>query len=441
MLALLEDAVRSLGGSYALCDTDSMAIVATRAGQLVPCVGGPHRLRNGDEAVRALTWGQVEDIVRRFSALNPYDRQAVPGSILKIETENYEAGQQVQLWCWALSAKRYALYRRTRHGPKFPKSPSEHGLGHLLNPAKPDDTTSGWVTDAWLWLMSQDGHATSHTPPWLDRPALSRLTVSSTSIWRWFDELNANRAYLEQVKPANFFVSAHPETLLSTGAAPIAPYEPRPEYWNTLTWIDRHTGRPIHCTTEHRRSLSDSGLVAVQTYRDVLVAYLAHPEPKSLDPRGGPVTRHTAGLLRRRPVEAIEPKLHVGKETNRLDERIHGLLDSTTDYRTNYLDPAHNDWTDLTLPVLRTISRAELAQLSGLHRRTLERLLLGHSVPHRRNRARLEAIALRHANSCLYQAGVTPPRDRRQCLHAFLAQSAQPLPRPAHPSEYRRNGT
>src|SRR5579871_6374728 len=79
MLALLERCVTDLGGTYAMEDTDSMAIVATERGGLVPCPGGTHKLPDGTECVKALSWKQVREIADRFSALNPYDRRAVPG--------------------------------------------------------------------------------------------------------------------------------------------------------------------------------------------------------------------------------------------------------------------------------------------------------------------------------------------------------------------------
>src|SRR6516225_7382040 len=92
MLALLERSVADLGGTYAMEDTDSMAIVATEHGGLVPCPGGPERTPNGESAIKALSWQDVDGIADRFKALNPYDRAAVPGSILKIEDDNYENG-------------------------------------------------------------------------------------------------------------------------------------------------------------------------------------------------------------------------------------------------------------------------------------------------------------------------------------------------------------
>lgn len=138
MLALLEHIVTEMGGTYAMEDTDSMAIVATKRGGLVPCAGGPHRLADGRDAVRALSWQQVADIVERFAALNPYDRDAVPGSVLKIEDYNRDAkGTRRQLFCLAISAKRYALFTRSRRGePTIVKdrtwprpSPESHGSG------------------------------------------------------------------------------------------------------------------------------------------------------------------------------------------------------------------------------------------------------------------------------------------------------------------------
>ena len=99
MLALLERSVADLGGTYAFCDTDSMGVVATEAG------GSVH------SGIRALSWKQVEGISERFASLNPYDRSAVPGSVLKIEQENFGPdSERIQLWAFAISAKRYALF-------------------------------------------------------------------------------------------------------------------------------------------------------------------------------------------------------------------------------------------------------------------------------------------------------------------------------------------
>src|SRR5882672_3463238 len=82
MLALLEHCVTQSNGTYAMEDTDSMAIVATEHGGMIPCVGGPYRTDDGHEAIKALSRKKVDDISKRFGSLNPYDRKAVPDSIL-----------------------------------------------------------------------------------------------------------------------------------------------------------------------------------------------------------------------------------------------------------------------------------------------------------------------------------------------------------------------
>src|SRR5207245_3723371 len=88
-LAMLERLLTDLGGTHVFCDTDSMAIVASEKGWLIPCPGGEHDTRTGEAAVRALSWDEVETIRARFEALNPYDREVVPGSILELEEENF----------------------------------------------------------------------------------------------------------------------------------------------------------------------------------------------------------------------------------------------------------------------------------------------------------------------------------------------------------------
>jgi len=87
MLMLLETAVTGLGGTYAMEDTDSMEIVATESGGLVTCPGGPFKTANGADAVQALSWKQLGRIAGRFGA---YDRDAIPGSIPKIEDHNFD---------------------------------------------------------------------------------------------------------------------------------------------------------------------------------------------------------------------------------------------------------------------------------------------------------------------------------------------------------------
>src|SRR5262245_12026715 len=100
-----------------MCSTRTN-IVSSEQGGLVRCNGGIHRMPDGSEAIKALTWKKVREIVDRFEALNPYDKRVIPGSILNIVQElNFDSqGRQRQLYGYGISAKRYALYTKERSG-------------------------------------------------------------------------------------------------------------------------------------------------------------------------------------------------------------------------------------------------------------------------------------------------------------------------------------
>lgn len=438
MLALLERSVTDAGGSYVFCDTDSMGIVADANGGLHVCRGGSEALGDGREAVRALSWAQVDEIVERFATLNPYERSTVSGSVLKIEKENFdEQGSRCQLWCWAISAKRYVLYTQAADGPTIQHvtdvheeaggddgpsvaKASEHGLGHLLNPTDPEDPSDDWITEAWEYLLRQALGLKAAKPRWLNRPALTRVTASSPTVLRWFAGFNAHKPYAEQIKPANFLLLAHPDPLDPSGALPVAPYESDASKWRDLCWIDRRNGQPISITTKPSDGNERPGVVQVRTYGQVLAAYFAHPEAKSLDPDGKPVGRRTVGLLRRRPVEGLPVRRYIGKEGNRLDDRVSGLVTGPDDYRAEYVDPGRSVWNELVVPVLRTMDRAVVVRAAGVHHRTLERWIYKGVRPHTRHERVLADLAVRYATAGLRKRGLTFPREPTAVLHEYL---------------------
>lgn len=157
MLALLERLVTDTGGSYAFCDTDSMAIIATPEGGVLPCPGGPLLTADGREDVHALSYVQVDTIIDRFTRLNPYNPEHVTGSILELEEWNLDAntGERRQLYCYAISAKRYALYNVDEHGRPILRKWSEHGLGHLLNPLDPGTEDRDLARHIWQEILDE----------------------------------------------------------------------------------------------------------------------------------------------------------------------------------------------------------------------------------------------------------------------------------------------
>lgn len=250
MLALLERLVTDSGGTYAFCDTDSMAIVATKSGGLVAAPCGERRNREGEHALRALSWKQADAIVARFHPLNPYDPDVVPGSILKVENENFReySRRREHVYAFSISAKRYALFNLAGDGRPILRKWSEHGLGHLLNPTDPDSEDRDWIRQAWDAILREELGLEVPELPWLDRPAVSRLTASSPHFLRPFEDLNDQLPYDEQVKPFNFLLSVQLAAFgCPTGYDPerfqlIAPYESDPRRWLEMDWTDRYSG-------------------------------------------------------------------------------------------------------------------------------------------------------------------------------------------------------
>ena len=119
MLAITERLILNAGLDWAFCDTDSMAIANPDA---MP-----------DEAFAQ----KVEAIRGWFTPLNPYEAK---GPLLKIEDVNYapdsQAGHRalVPLYCYAISAKRYALFNLDSRDRPILRKASAHGLGHLMAP-------------------------------------------------------------------------------------------------------------------------------------------------------------------------------------------------------------------------------------------------------------------------------------------------------------------
>ena len=130
--------------------------------------------------------------------------------------------------------------------------------------------------------------------------------MSAPLILRAFRGLNDARTYGDQIKPLNVLLGAHVSPLSRPARASefhlVAPYERGPSAWLRLPWVDLYSGRRYAVTTS---PFPLSGAVHLKSFRDVLEEYATHPAAKSAAPNGGPCTRDTVGLLRRRPVESL----------------------------------------------------------------------------------------------------------------------------------------
>jgi hypothetical protein len=383
MLTLLERSVEDAGGSWMFCDTDSMAIVATESGGLIACEGGPHRLPAGRPAVKALSYADVETIRRRFQTLNPYQPGTVT-DLLKREMDGI---------CVAISAKRYAIWDTSdplEIGWLAPVKISQHGLGRYLDPVSPTTDRRDskgqltWIIDIWRWIASALNDPEQPLPHWAGHPAVSRITVSSATLWEPFRIWNAGRPWSEQIKPYNFLLVADVDPFgYPPGVDPgrfrlIAAYDNNPDHWADREWrnlYDPH-GRTYRITTSRLEAADDPELVLAKSYGQVIRDYLLHPEHKFAAPDGTPCRRGTRGLLRRRPVVAGEVR-RIGKEANKLEDVQAGLIAQLGDVVNDYPDPQHSHFHNHVLPVLDSYSGRQLAELLGTDRRTVDRIRAG----------------------------------------------------------------
>ena len=408
MLALLEHSVSALGGTYAMEDTDSMAIVATEQGGIIPCSGGNFLTNKQAEGIRALTWKQIRQIVAKFKALNPYDRKVIPGSVLKIEEDNFdpETGKQRQLHCLAISAKRYALFLKPKNGkPALLREGtnnkkdrwSSHGLGHLLNPTNPESSDRNWTAAVWDVIVRKSLGLSIKELKFAHLPAIGRITVSSPALMKCLESLNAGKPYPEQIKPFNFLQTCHVNPFgHPAGVDPekfhlVTPYDPDPRKWLANDWIDQYTGKRFRTTTIGHCGSKQTA--RVKTYGDVVTEYEFHPESKCADAFGNPCDRQTTGVLGRRHIEIDQIK-YIGKESNSLEDVDAGSIHSEKNAYTEYIDPRHDEWTTTIQPVLKKLPLRFLVTKCKDHisRRAIIDLRAGRSRPHRKNQVLLAAV-------------------------------------------------
>jgi len=170
MLGIAEKLTIDNGLEWAFCDTDSLAI--TRP----------------ENTSRKEFRKSTQKVIDWFDPLNPYRK---PGSILQLEDINCgtDSEELEPLYCFAISAKRYALFNKDSKGRPILRKASAHGLGHLIEPYTDENappelprprtslTEIGvrrWQHDFWLKIIEAalDGHPDQVARDW--HPALSQ---------------------------------------------------------------------------------------------------------------------------------------------------------------------------------------------------------------------------------------------------------------------------
>jgi hypothetical protein len=375
LLAMLEKSVQERAGGYLFCDTDSLCIVGSKEGGFVECPGGPVN-KNNKPGLNALSLSDVREIVKNFRKLNPYDPSLVP-EILKIEDVNFDGSSPKnpfrQLFGYAISAKRYALYSRVENDIHIEKA-SGHGLGYLFAPEErrkkeEDEETPQWVLEAWEFLLRRALKLPSKDPKWLDLPTMMRMVVTTPNVFK--------QRRPEWLGPFNFFLfpmlsekfGGYPKGFNKSNFIFITPYESDRKKWSSLLGVNLVDGESYQIAMQ---PTVNQDKVIPDSFRILLRKYLGKSETKSLAPDGTPCTGTTRGLLRRARITARK-LVPVGKETDRhwdqgddqsmIDSDIHVFEE-----RTNLViaDPSERKkWTAIGLNRLRRESKLSQAPVSN----------------------------------------------------------------------------
>jgi hypothetical protein len=323
MLAAAIALFREAGAAHSCADTDALFVAATRTGE-------------GNDGVPTLRWRDALSIVQRFSPLNRYDPEVIPGSLLELEPENRdpETGDLRELLCVSLASKRYSLWTNGPNGrPQIvgrsgKRRRSEHGLGHLVPPRNLDP--EAFYDQWWEHLLCLELGIDDPQPEWFDDIAAGRLTITSLRTEQAFRAFNESLPYEDRVRPWNFCTIVHVSRVhrAITGIrCLVASYERDTGKLADLDWNSRNDPHQRTYAISADGSLEiTEGLIRVQTYRDYFEEYRRHPEAKALAPDGKRCHPWTRGLLRPPRVRATR-LARVGKEANPLTDTLDLVLD------------------------------------------------------------------------------------------------------------------
>jgi hypothetical protein len=492
LLAMFYRLVADAGGRVAFGDTDSGAVIATADGHAIMIdAAGEDGQPVAAHTVPTLRYDIVRQIAGRFASLNPYDPALIPGSILDGKAVNFDprSGEQIELMATCISSKRYAL--RRPDGSFADRK--ESSLGMVLSPIEQqaaDDrrsATKDWIDEAWRVVIAimtdrvrRSEAASGLQPgrdeckwvlrqPWLERPVVRKLAISSPAVMRQVRALSPDppqgkaHPYAGPARPFNFYlvttaVRACDRRLDGTPVPAsahltlIAPFEPDPAKWLDHCWLRLDTGEPFVPGEPD----CDGIVWRFRTIREFLIAYAGHPSGEWLGVDNQPCGKGTRGILRRRPVQdagrllVLKEQLTWGDEPGQaftVPEPLVVPADCPDDNR----DPAQprrakagrpddtnpTAWQTIVLPAIASLGTGLCAPYLGVSPATVRDWLAGRwqpDEPHRVSRelARLvqreglaHGIASTDALTVLEQATHEIAAMRAEVQEALAAGSAR----------------
>jgi hypothetical protein len=406
---MLEVEVKRAVGTYLYCDTDSLAIVASKE-------GGPLRAP-GAEGKRILTWDDVDRITAKFRALNPYDADEVPDLLNltddncvckcshELESEHDEAGictargckckarkkVRRQLWGLGIAAKRYALFEKIldRRGKLTDIriiNPKAHGVGFLY---PPKDNAKSWKKNAPLWIYEMWDYIVRGflglkrtRPGWALLPQMMRFSVSTWNVLKMLGMWEGARAHnfmfmvmTSEAYSFDFDFDNKP----SKKPMIIVPFSSRQSEWRDLEGYDIHNKDR---RGKYRRYRMNDPDFRPFRYAHMIEEYIRHPEAKSLGSDGKPCTADTRGLLQRAHITA-GMVCYIDKETSSMWAQGDDLSVVTDNDETGFHVVEYGKSRKIALPdsLKREIQETKLQRelrRRGIGQHTIEKALHAH---------------------------------------------------------------
>jgi hypothetical protein len=406
MLALLEYEVSKRGGTFAFCDTDSLAIVLKT---------------RGFKGVPGIETHEVDEIIARFDALNPY---ANVKHLLKREYPNAP-----DLRCFAISAKRYVLYRmRPGRRVQLVKA-SESGLGAIIGRTR-NETTGKLARRVWLAILVKElprisARQRRRAKPLVDFdvPLRRKFPISQPSILQRLAPYNRSRSYDFRVKPYGFVQTATPAIIMGgDDLLPIAPFELDVAKAKRLPWIDFHTGKAVQLDWSGELR-ADS--VPVMRMSEYIAQYRRHPEAKAADESGNPCGPATKGVLGRLAVRSVR-LARIGKEIDRLDEDEGASLEDDGPVEFERASLADD------IAFLASFPQEVTAREIGMSARRWRDLAKGRAMPRGATAESIARLAAQYRLSSSGLASVETPGIRR-AKRPRRRRSARPRPNKGAP--------
>ena len=413
LLSMLEAHLGNEGGLWSSCNTDSATIVSSEAGGLVACPGGPLRLDDGTEAVRAVPWRTVGRIAERFETLNRDPLRP----LLRVEPENFDSeGTQRQLYATAVSGGRIFLTWKAEDSRRHVVKRSEVNLGDLRAPA------DGFLDEFADYAVKRLSDGDDGTRPWWwELPATVRLGVGTPGKAEMLGGLLSPFGFAQGTRKAR-----RAGVVFGPGVSLVAPLGD-PTEGDCAPWVEVPAGTPVRVVSdeevaERREAGTDvfgSHEVTLSTFGEILGAWLNHPESKMIGSDGRPCRYRTRGLLTPRSMQVGQVS-YVGRESNLIDERAAGEMLKPSDVVSTF---ATDEWRGLLAPVLLSMTLLEAEERGAGKSERLGGHIAKGTTP--QSLARVRRVAVEYTTEMLTSWGMEAKGSPSEILAAYLDAHSQ----------------